>query len=56
MAATNTDPNRVLNVVIVGHVDAGKSTLTGRLIFELGGIDEREKQKLVDIATEQGCY
>jgi elongation factor 1-alpha len=32
--------------VVCGHVDAGKSTTTGRLIFELGGIQEREMEKL----------
>lgn len=26
-----------------GHVDAGKSTLMGRLLYELGVIDERRK-------------
>lgn len=35
-----------LSVVICGHVDAGKSTTTGRLIFELGGISERDIEKL----------
>jgi elongation factor 1-alpha len=35
-----------LSLVICGHVDAGKSTTTGRLIFELGGISEREVEKL----------
>jgi elongation factor 1-alpha len=35
-----------VSVVICGHVDAGKSTTTGRLIFELGGIAEREMEKL----------
>jgi len=35
-----------VSLVICGHVDAGKSTTTGRLIFELGGIDEREMAKL----------
>jgi elongation factor 1-alpha len=35
-----------LSLVICGHVDAGKSTTTGRLIFELGGIEEREMEKL----------
>ena len=28
------------------HMAAGKSTTTGRLIFELGGIAERELEKL----------
>ena len=31
-----------LSIVICGHVDSGKSTTTGRLLFELGGIPERE--------------
>jgi elongation factor 1-alpha len=35
-----------VSIVICGHVDAGKSTTTGRLIFELGGISERELEKL----------
>jgi elongation factor 1-alpha len=35
-----------VSIVVCGHVDAGKSTTTGRLIFELGGIDEREMTKL----------
>eukprot|EP00494_Astrolonche_serrata_P022135 UN22392 len=35
-----------LGIVIVGHVDAGKSTTTGRLLFELGGLDERTLTKL----------
>ena len=35
-----------VSIVICGHVDAGKSTTTGRLIFELGGINEREMEKL----------
>merc|ERR1719359_1536610 len=35
-----------LGIVIVGHVDAGKSTTTGHLLFELGGINERDMEKL----------
>jgi len=35
-----------VSLVICGHVDAGKSTTTGRLIFELGGISERDMEKL----------
>jgi len=35
-----------LSIVICGHVDSGKSTTTGRLIFELGGLPERELEKL----------
>jgi elongation factor 1-alpha len=40
------DGKEHLSIVICGHVDAGKSTTTGRLIFELGGISEREIEKL----------
>jgi elongation factor 1-alpha len=35
-----------VSIVVCGHVDAGKSTTTGRLIFELGGIDQRAMDKL----------
>jgi elongation factor 1-alpha len=35
-----------MSLVICGHVDAGKSTTTGRLIFELGGIEARDMEKL----------
>jgi elongation factor 1-alpha len=35
-----------LGLVIVGHVDAGKSTTTGHLLFELGGLDDRTLEKL----------
>ena len=35
-----------MSVVICGHVDSGKSTTTGRLLFELGGIEERTMTKL----------
>jgi GTPase len=43
-----------LSVVICGHVDSGKSTTTGRLIFELGGIPEREIEKLKEEANTLG--
>eukprot|EP00484_Ammonia_sp_Unknown_P012112 CAMPEP_0197074228 /NCGR_PEP_ID=MMETSP1384-20130603/211002_1 /TAXON_ID=29189 /ORGANISM="Ammonia sp." /LENGTH=497 /DNA_ID=CAMNT_0042513069 /DNA_START=49 /DNA_END=1542 /DNA_ORIENTATION=+ len=35
-----------LGIVIVGHVDAGKSTTAGRLLFELGDLSKRELEKL----------
>jgi elongation factor 1-alpha len=49
-----TDGKQHVSIVICGHVDAGKSTTTGRLIFELGGIPEREMQKLRDEADRLG--
>jgi len=49
-----TDGKEHVSIVICGHVDAGKSTTTGRLIFELGGIDERSMQKLREEAEKVG--
>jgi len=43
-----------LSIVICGHVDSGKSTTTGRLIFELGGLPERELDKLKQEAERLG--
>jgi elongation factor 1-alpha len=43
-----------LSLVVCGHVDAGKSTTTGHLIFKLGGISAREMEKLQTEADEQG--
>jgi len=43
-----------LSIVICGHVDSGKSTTTGQLIFQLGGIPERELEKLKAEAERLG--
>jgi len=43
-----------LSIVICGHVDSGKSTTTGHLLFELGGIQERELEKLKAEADRLG--
>jgi len=43
-----------LGLVIVGHVDAGKSTTTGHLLFELGGLSDRELEKLKAEAETMG--
>jgi elongation factor 1-alpha len=49
-----TDDKQHLSIVICGHVDSGKSTTTGRLLFELGGIPERELEKLKEEAANLG--
>ena len=51
--ADNEDKKH-LSIVICGHVDSGKSTTTGRLIFDLGGINAREMKKLQDEADRLG--
>jgi len=43
-----------LSLVVCGHVDAGKSTTCGHLIFKMGGIGEREMTKLNETAAENG--
>ena len=43
-----------INFVVIGHVDAGKSTTTGHLIYELGGIDKRVLEKYEKEANEKG--
>jgi len=53
-APNATDGKDHLSIVICGHVDSGKSTTTGRLLFELGGIPEREMTKLKEEAARLG--
>jgi len=43
-----------INLVVIGHVDAGKSTTTGHLIYKCGGIDKRTIEKFEKEAKEIG--
>src|SRR3989338_8821138 len=43
-----------LNIVFVGHVDHGKSTTVGRLLFDGGVINEQAMRKLKEKAQELG--
>jgi len=43
-----------MSLVVVGHVDAGKSTATGHLIYKCGGIDKRTIEKFEKEAKEIG--
>lgn len=43
-----------INVVFVGHVDSGKSTTVGRLLYDSGIIDEQTLRKLREKAEELG--
>merc|ERR1711939_669338 len=43
-----------INVVVIGHVDSGKSTTTGHLIYKCGGIDKRVIEKFEKEAAELG--
>jgi len=52
MAAASGKPH--FSICVSGHVDQGKSTLVGRLTFDLGGITEREMEKLRAEAKAEG--
>uniref|UniRef100_A0A3Q3K845 Elongation factor 1-alpha n=1 Tax=Monopterus albus TaxID=43700 RepID=A0A3Q3K845_MONAL len=43
-----------INMVIIGHVDSGKSTTTGHLIYKCGGVDQRRLEKFEKVAEEMG--
>ncbi|HLG23777.1 MAG TPA: translation elongation factor EF-1 subunit alpha [Candidatus Nanoarchaeia archaeon] len=43
-----------INIVFIGHVDHGKSTTVGRLLFDTGNVDEQAMRKLKDQAKELG--
>jgi len=43
-----------INIVVIGHVDSGKSTSTGHLIYKCGGIDKRTIEKFEKEAAELG--
>lgn len=47
-----TKPNK--SFVIIGHVDAGKSTLMGRILFDSGTVDAKTVNKLVREAEKSG--
>ena len=43
-----------MNIVIVGHVDHGKSTLLGRLYADTGSLAEGKIEKIQAICKQQG--
>jgi elongation factor 1-alpha len=43
-----------VNLVFIGHVDHGKSTTVGRLMFDSGNVDEQAMRKLKDKAAQLG--
>jgi elongation factor 1-alpha len=43
-----------MNVVFVGHVDAGKSTCVGRMMFDGGAVPEQQMVKLREEAAKNG--
>jgi len=43
-----------MNLVFIGHVDHGKSTTVGRLLYDAGAVDEQTLRKLKEKAEELG--
>merc|ERR1712121_401117 len=43
-----------INIIVIGHVDSGKSTTTGHLIYQCGGSDKRTIEKFEKEAQEMG--
>lgn len=41
-----------LNLVTIGHVDHGKSTLIGRMLYDTGALSEQDLRKLKEAAKE----
>lgn len=48
------NPNDTLKIVIVGHVDHGKSTLIGRLFYDTGSIPEVRYREIESTCRRQG--
>lgn len=45
-----------INIVVIGHVDSGKSTTTGHLIYKCGGIDKRTIEKFEKEAQVRATF
>ncbi|KAJ1555429.1 translation termination factor GTPase eRF3, partial [Nowakowskiella sp. JEL0078] len=48
------DGKETLNVIFIGHVDAGKSTLSGHLLYLSGMVDKRTMDKYQQEAKNEG--
>jgi bifunctional enzyme CysN/CysC len=54
MPNTSTAPVEQLKIVIVGHVDHGKSTFIGRLLHDTGSLPEGKFEQLQAVAARRG--
>jgi len=54
MAPKESKEKTHISIVVIGHVDSGKSTTTGHLIYKCGGIDKRAIEKFEKEAQDIG--
>ncbi len=48
------DPREHLNIVFIGHVDAGKSTMSGQILIKTGQVSQRDIDKYTRDAKDKG--
>ena len=49
----DSDPREHINLVFIGHVDAGKSTLSGSILYIMGKVDKRTIERFEREAKER---
>ena len=52
--SNNSDDKPTINLVIIGHVDSGKSTMIGHLLYLLKEIDNKEVHKNLKVKSNKG--
>lgn len=51
---TNTQKEQLVKIVIVGHVDHGKSTLIGRMLYDTGNLSQAKVDHVVASSKKRG--
>ena len=51
---TSDEHKEQLKIVIVGHIDHGKSTLVGRLFYETGSLEDGQFEKIQKESAKRG--
>ena len=54
LEADATFSRPLVRIVIVGHVDHGKSTLIGRLLYETGSLPDGKLEQLKAVSARRG--